>query len=440
MRSGRRLVTLLVVLALVGTPAVALRAFCAGRSCDRAAARAPAPFCSLDATTRDLIRNGFRDGRSPDALGVTASTSLVTDVRGAPPVPWPAARVSPADMQVPLLFRGPDIVDGELSNDLGLDQIAPTLERVLGIRRPHPGVRAGRAIDGVVRPGSPPAPLVVEIVWKGVGMPDLSSSDGAWPYLRGLLGGSVPDGAAGRASPGSIPLDPAAVLATIGSGGLPSEHGMTGTFVRSDGGRVVRAFSRDAPVPVIAALGDDLDALTRGDAKIGVVATDASDRGLIGGTWYGGTDDDAVEVDTARPRADVAGMLNAGFGEDAVPDLLGVVLRGSLRHIDGLTRSIVGSVSRRVPLTTFVVTATGSLRVGGDTEPASNVESAVRGTTRAIGGSASGGFFLDQRAAAAAGISSQQVVDAMRAQTTSRGASLFADAFPSFAVQFGRYC
>jgi hypothetical protein len=438
MTSGRRLVTLLVVLALVGTPAVALRAFCTGKSCDRAAARAPAPFCSLDPAIRDLIRNGFRDGRSPDALGVTASTSLLTDFRGGPAVPWPAAQVSPAAMQVPLMFRGPDIVDAKLANDLGLDQIAPTLERVLGIRRPHPEVRAGRAIDGVVRPDSPPAPLVVEIVWKGVGMPDLSSSEGAWPYLGGLLGGS--EGAAGVASPGSIPLDPAAVLATIGTGGLPLEHGVTGTFVRSGGDRVVRAFSRDSPVPVIAALGDDLDALTRGAAKIGIVATDASDRGLIGGTWYGGADDDAIEVDAARPGADVAGLLDAGFGDDGVPDLLGVVLRGPVRHVDGLTRSIVAGVSRRVPRATFVLTATGSLRVGGDTERASNVESAVRDTTRVIGGSASGGFFLDQRAAAAAGISSQQVVDAMRAQTTSGGAPLFADAFPSFAVRFGRYC
>jgi hypothetical protein len=439
MTSGRRLVTLLVVLALVGTPAVVLRAFCAGKSCDGAAARAPAPFCSLDPAIRDLIRDGFRDGRSPDALGVTATTSLLTDVGGALRVPWPSARVKPADMRVPVLFRGPDILDGQLSSDLGLDQIAPTLEQVLGIRRPHPGVRAGRAIKGVVRPGSAPSPLVVEIIWKGVGMPDLSSED-AWPYLGGLFGGRVPDGAVGSATPGSIPLDPAAVLATIGTGGLPSEHGVTGTFLRSDDGRVVRAFSRDSPVPVIAALGDDLDDLTGGDAKIGIVATGASDRGLIGGAWYGGADDDAVEVDPARPGADVGKLLSAGFGVDAVPDLLGVVLRGPVRHMDALTRSIVAEVSRRVPRATFVVTATGSLRVSGDAERASNVVAAVRDAVPVTDGSASGGIFLDQRAAAAARISTQQVVDAMRAQTAAGRAPLFADAFPSFAVRFGRYC
>jgi hypothetical protein len=440
MTSGRRLVTLLVVLVLIGTPAVVLRAFCVGRSCDRAAARAPAPFCSLDPATRDLIRNGFRDGRSPDALGVTAATTLLTDVGGRLPVPWPWTTRQTADLRVPLLFRGPDILDGELPGDLGLDQIAPTLERVLGIRRPHADVRAGSAIEGAVRPGSPPAPLVVEIVWKGVGMPDLIASEGAWPFLEGLLGGPVPDGAAGLATAGSIPLDPAAVLTTIGTGGLPSQHGMTGTFVRADGGRVVRAFSGGSPVPVIAALGDDLDHLTGGEAKVGIVATDVSDRGLIGGRWYGGADDDAVVVDATHPGNRVARLLDSGFGADAVPDVLAVVLRGPVARIDGVTRSIVEDVTRRVPRATFVVTATGSLRVDGGSERASNVAAAVRAAAPAIGGTAAGGLFLDERAAAAAGISTQQVVDAMLAQTTSGGAPLFADAFPAFAVRFGRYC
>jgi hypothetical protein len=432
-------VTLLVVLAFVGTPAVALRAFCAGKSCDRAAPRAPAAFCSLDPAIRELIRNGFRDGRSPDALGVTASTSLVTDVDGLQ-VPWPSARTRTAELQVPVVFRGPNILAGELSSSLGLDQIAPTLELALGIRRPHPDVRAGRAIDGVVHPGSSPAPLVVEIVWKGVGMPDLTSSAHRWPFLEGLLDGLAHDGAAGLATAGSLPLDPTAVLTTIGSGGLPAQHGVTGTLVRADDGRVVRAFARGSPQPVIAALGDDLDHLTGGEARIGIVATDASDRGLIGGTWYGGADDDEVVVDAAHARTDVADMLGSGFGADDVPDLLGVVLTGPVRRLDALTRSIVGDVTRRIPRTTVVVTATGSLRVAGETERASTVASAIGAAVPAIGEQGAGGIFLDERAAAAAGISTQQVVDAMRTQRTSIDSPLFADAFPSFAVRFGRYC
>jgi hypothetical protein len=440
MTSSRRLVTLLVVLAFVAAPAVVLRGFCAGNSCDRAAARAPAPFCSLDASTRDLIRNGFRDGRSPDALGVTAATALVSDVGGGVDVPWPSAGSAVADTQVPLLFRGTDIVGGELPSDLGLDQIAPTLERATGIRRPHPDVRAGSAIDGVVRPGSSPTPLVVEIVWKGVGMPDLDASEGSWPFLEGLLGGPTHDGAAGLASADSVPLDPTAVLTTIGTGGLPSQHGMTGTFVRADDGRIVRAFSGGSPVPVIAALGDDLDHLTGGGAKVGIVAPDVSDRGLIGGSWYGGADDDAVVVDATHTRIHVAQLLAKGFGAGGVPDLLGVVLNGPLRRIDGVTRSIVQDVTKGVPRATIVVTATGSLHVNDGSERASAVAAAVQSATPTIGGTAPGGLFLDERAAAAAGISTQQVVDAMRAQTTSAGTPLFADAFPAFAVRFGRYC
>ena len=65
--------------------------------------------------------------------------------------------------------------------------------------------------------------------------------------------------AAGLATAGSLPLDPTAVETTIGTGGLPSQHGITGTWVRNAQGRLVRAFGPGAPTPVIAALGDDLD-------------------------------------------------------------------------------------------------------------------------------------------------------------------------------------
>jgi hypothetical protein len=215
---------------------------------------------------------------------------------------------------------------------------------------------------------------------------------------------------------------------------------VTGTFVRNDAGRVVRAFGPGAPVPVIAALGDDLDRLTRGAAKIGLVATDASDRGLIGGAWYGGSDDDAFVIDPERPVTDVDHMLDAGFGGDSVPDLLGIVLGGPVSRADGRTRSLVAEVSRRVPDTTFVVTSTGSLRSRTPAEDASVVSAVVEDAAPVVGGIGSGGLFLDEGAAATAGISTQQVVDAMRAEAVPDGASLFADTFPSFAVRFARYC
>ncbi|MEX0743889.1 MAG: hypothetical protein WD248_05960, partial [Actinomycetota bacterium] len=69
--SGRRLLTLLVVLAAIGLPAGVLQALCVGRSCDaEGGGELRVPFCPLPATLRDLLANGYREGRSPDVLGV----------------------------------------------------------------------------------------------------------------------------------------------------------------------------------------------------------------------------------------------------------------------------------------------------------------------------------------------------------------------------------
>ena len=51
-----------------------------------------------------------------------------------------------------------------------------------------------------------------------------------------------------------------------------------------------------------------------------------------------------------------------------------------------------------------------------------------------------GGVFLDAAALAAAGLSADAVVQAMRAQTDADGAPLFADVYPGFSVAFDRYC
>ena len=165
MGTGRRLVVLLIALALLGVPAAALRAECAGASCrPSAAAGTPAPFCALPADLRALISAGTYEGRSPDALGVAGSTPVTSDVGPGIRVPWPSEEQAGA-MSVPLLFIGQGVRTGELSSTPGLDQIAPTLEPLLGLVRPHPEVRAGAAIPGVAIAGRS-TPLVVLIVWK----------------------------------------------------------------------------------------------------------------------------------------------------------------------------------------------------------------------------------------------------------------------------------
>jgi hypothetical protein len=51
-----------------------------------------------------------------------------------------------------------------------------------------------------------------------------------------------------------------------------------------------------------------------------------------------------------------------------------------------------------------------------------------------------GGFYLDQRAMTAAGVTGQIAQDAALAAREPGGSAIFVDAFQGFAVPFGRYC
>ncbi len=128
---------------------------------------------------------------------------------------------------------------------------------------------------------------------------------------------------------GSLPVDPAAVLTTIGSGGLPSQHGITGTLIRDAQGAAVRAWSARAPTSIIATLPDDWDHATAQRARIGLVAGDEVDRGLIGGTWYLDNDRDDLAIGPSDPVSEVSRLLGTGYGSDGTTDILGVVLHGA---------------------------------------------------------------------------------------------------------------
>jgi hypothetical protein len=421
---GRRLAILLAVLLAIGTPAAALRIGCAGDSCRSSAAAAPAPFCSLPDDLRSLIAAGTYEGRSPDVLGVAANTQVTTRVGGATSVPWPSVARAPGALDAPLAFIG-RAVDGGSLPDASLDQIAPTVADALGLQRPNPSVRAGVAIPGVVRSDAP-TPLVVTIVWKGVGGRDVS--DGSWPRNVRL------PMATGVAAIGSAPVDPTAVEATIGTGGLPSQHGITGTWIRGTDGRPVRAFGPGSPQPVIATLGDDLDRETHARALIGLVGDDAGDGALTGDAWYGtGVVRDRTSAVGADAAATVRSFLGSGWGADATPDLLAVALDDDPRGDARTTSAIVRATFATVPHAVVVVAGTGSTSARGAVTP-----DQPEGTARLPGGGVAGGYFLDRTAGAAATASS--VVDAMHAQTAPDGSPLFADAFASYAVRFARYC
>lgn len=441
---GRRLLLLLLVFAALGIPAGALQAVCAGKSCDGNAAPARVPFCPLPAAMKADLVAGFREGRSPDVLAVTRSADLRPGTgEETVTAPWPSVSGAPST-GVPIVFWGTG-VNGRapVPNGTGLDQIAPTLSDALAFRRPYPDVRSGAAVEGVAN-GERPR-LVLEIAWKGVGSVDLRADRKAWPFLRSLIRrgtGTV------RGDAGSLPLDPAATLATIGTGGLPSQHGITGTLVRDDNGGVVRAWGPGSPFSVITTLPDDLDEGFAERPLIGLVAPDIADRGIIGGNWYIGHDRDRVLI--ARGIDAVAAAertLATGFGRDEVPDLLAVVVDGSIRSLDRRTHELVAAAWRASGGSLVVAVAgTGtSTHAAGTNGPSvsdlvAQVEAGVPGDGNVVAGVVSGGLFTDQDFLANEGITGSVIAEAMLDVTGPDGERIMDDAFQGFAVSFARYC
>jgi hypothetical protein len=431
---------MLIVLAAIGIPAAVLTATCAGRSCDASGGEAVrVPFCPLPAALKDGIANGFRDGRSPDVLGVAAGTPFYTEVAGLR-TPWPATGAS-ADPRVPLVFAGAGVTRGAgVPDGTTLDRVAPTVSDILGFERDHSEVRSGTSIAGVTD-GERPR-LVLLIAWKGVGSADLDARMGDWPFLSSLLedGAGTLEGAAG-----SLPLDPAATLTTIGTGGLPSQHGITGSFVRNGEGAVVQSYAADAPVQIIATLADDLDHANP-STLVGLVATDERDRGIVGGHWYPGEDPvDSVIGDSATAPLSVQVHLTTGYGADDVPDVIGVVLDGRVRSMDRWTREIVTETERATSGSTLVVVAgTGSSGTDRLAVPdmglVDAVEEAVPGDAPAVAATVPGGLFLDQSVLRDEQVTGQVAVDALLGAAGPDGERMLADAFQGFAVSFARYC
>jgi hypothetical protein len=440
MSPNRRLLLVLVVSLAVAAPAATLRLLCVGQSCLRPSpSDTPVPFCSLPPSVRTLLEAGFRDGRGPHVMAVVGRTPVrgATGLREA--VPWPS--LVPVDDRVPFVVAGAGVdADADIPPGTRLDAVAPTIAEVIGLDRPHPGVRSGQAVPGVATPGPRPR-LVLEVAWRGVGSPDLHRRPGDWPVLRGLLrrGTGTLD-----AHVGSLPLDPAAVLTTIGTGGIPSDHGITGTKVRNDRGRVVEAWGPRSPFSVIATLGDDLDERLDQAPRIGLVAGSVADRGLVGGNWYiaNDRDDFLIEPQAAPATAAAERLLASGYGSDATPDFLAVAVDGPIPSLDRALRRLVEAADRASGGSAVVaVTATGATPPGGGGILAADVERSIeRPLGDVVDATALGGLFLNQQVMARTGITDDRVAQVLRELEAPGGDRLMADVFPQIAVTFARYC
>jgi hypothetical protein len=246
-----------------------------------------------------------------------------------------------------------------------------------------------------------------------------------------------------QARVGSLPLDPAAVEATVGTGALPSDHGITGALLRNDAGEMVTAWGQGSPFSVIAALGDDLDELRDQAPRIGLVGTAEWDRGLIGGTWYLENDRDDVVLERRPDRqvAAAAELLATGYGGDDVPDLLAVAMEGPPAKLD----QALGRLNRLVDeaaggRAATVVTATGATGRAGGVGAAELLTELRADLGPVVEAAGVGGFFLDTEAMAAEGVAGDRVVRAIRQLAGPGGGSLFDDVFPQIAVTFARYC
>jgi hypothetical protein len=463
--AGRRAATFFAVAALLGLPAAALRAFCLGNACEvQAQSPSDTPFCSLPEEVRGLVARGSYEGRSPDIVAVTGST-LVSGgdpFRGVESAPlWPSTSLIDTG-RVPLVFVGTGVTSGaKIPVGTGLDDVSETISAMIDLRRPHPDVRSGEAIEGISS-GEIPR-LVLEVVWKGVDSDRLERNPDAWPRLKSLMrsGAATMGGVAG-----SLPLDPAATLATIGTGALPNRHGITGTALRMDrtgysftteadgsSGEVVRAWTRGAPTSVVATLGDHLDEKLRQKPVVGLVGTDPADRGLIGRDWYPGGDRDPVVL--LDPKASVGRQVDAtrsllsleGFGKDSTTDLAGVVLSGTLSQLDSaLPRLIRHAKDVSRGSATIVVTATGHSSTG-DNGPVVDADAIGRRLERAVDAPepviealVPGGVYLDQRVLARIKLSDDIVLSELSRMRSRTGDRLMSDVFPAIAITFGRYC
>jgi hypothetical protein len=166
----------------------------------------------------------------------------------------------------------------------------------------------------------------------------------------------------------------------------------------------------------------------------------------VGGDWYPDQDPvDTVIGDAGAAPLAVRVHLATGYGDDEVPDVLGVTLEGGVRAMDRLTRRIVTAAQAATAGSTLVVVAgTGPQERGRSALPdaaaVAAVEEAIPGADQAVEAVVPGGLFLDQQVLRAQQVTGQVAVDALLEAETPNGGRMFADAFQGFAVSFARYC
>lgn len=428
---GRRLITMVVIAGAVALPAGILRLACVGDLCrEPASVSSRAPFCSLPGPLRGAVAAGFRKGRSPEVFGVTTRQHRLGD---RVTWPYPGSQRSAA-----FALGGAGVGDGTLPEGAALDDVAATIAAASGLERPHPEVRSGEPWGALID-GSEPR-LVLEVVWKEVA--GAATASDSFQHVGAL-------GAEAELSTGTSPQDPAALMATLGSGAIPARHGITGHLIRDDRGRLVKAWGPQAPGSVIAMLADDIEMLSDGRAMTGLVGGERIDRGLVGSDWYlSGHQPDLKLSAGAGPLEQVRRaekLLATGYGDDDLTDLLAVTMTGDEGEADQATLRLMEAAEAAAPgRVLYVLLAlpspeptTGQTGLAA-TDIAAQIEEDLGAPV--IEALAGGGFFTDQDVLTKERIGEDEILAAMGRVRAPDGRPLFADRFTGIAITFERYC
>lgn len=345
---------------------------------------------------------------------------------------WPQQGITNS---YPLAFAGTGFSSSAKLDGVRFDQVAPTIANAIGLGRPFPEVRSGVAVEGVTTGDRPR--LMVQVILEDATIDTFASPS---PALADILGRSS---VTTSADPGSLPHDPAALSTTIGTGGLPRAHGVTGSLLRNEHGDLVQAWGRDAPPLVIATLADDLDEISSQRAHIGYIATSRRHLGLVGGSWYIDNDkDDRAIVASGEIAKAAKKILRSGYGADEMTDLLAVVIPGASASFDPILEAVLIEAERAAPgRWATVIVGLGSGEVPSTPLVSDSLERAVEKDLGAnvIEAVAPGGVFLDQEVLATEELSDDKIIRSlMSLEKDSR--PVFEDVFSSTAVRFGKYC
>lgn len=254
--------------------------------------------CGAPDPIRRYLEAGWTE-RSPSELLLVPRPYLhiVPDDGEAITSPWPPFQ------RVPLAFYAPGMIapSGEISGDASLADVMPTTVTFLrgAIRGDGTSLEEVASFEDLI--DDPPLKVVVTVTWSGAGWEVL----GLWPGDQENLLRVTRRGIGLRdAVVGFAPAGPAAVAATLATGGVPSTHGIR------RGNETLR----------VRSLADRWALQTERRAKVAAFGSTSA------GSMVLGAEGARVETSADSPREVAESVENAivkdGFGDDDVADLI----------------------------------------------------------------------------------------------------------------------